>query len=152
MDLKRYWNDWSSTLKGVLVHQGRKKCLMSTNAWSWLGRCFLVYWKGLALTMWNQCGETMRVKLLFMWWWPSHLKNSTIYGDGNCDIEKSALHLKGTSKSVISSMVTEIRGLLDNLPEVSFSEVDRAIRKSAHDLVKLGQSVMHECVMLGLTG
>lgn len=43
------------------------------------------------LNILNQCNEDVKSKLLFLWWRSWHLRNDSIFGDGKCSIEHSAL-------------------------------------------------------------
>jgi hypothetical protein len=42
----------------------------------------------------NQVDDVMRAKLLLLWWRTWHLRNNTLFGDGKCSIEHSAIFLQ----------------------------------------------------------
>jgi hypothetical protein len=46
------------------------------------------------LVLLSQLNESMRAKLLFLWWRTWHLRNNIIFGDGKVGIEQSAIYLQ----------------------------------------------------------
>jgi hypothetical protein len=46
------------------------------------------------LVLLDQCSAEMRSKLIFLWWRAWHLRNNSIFGDGKCGIEQSALFIQ----------------------------------------------------------
>ncbi|CAM0911999.1 unnamed protein product [Alopecurus aequalis] len=60
------------------------------------------------LVLLSNIDESMRAKLLLLWWRVWHLRNNSIFGDGKCGIQQSSFFLKSYLTSVQDIRHTEI--------------------------------------------